>query len=324
MKQAVLTALLVGSLLLLLLLAGCSDDESPTSLTEDTDVAIETVTPADGATGVSPATAITIKFTGPVDTLSIMSNFHLAGGEGMHEWRDSLDHYGGFGMMGMGHTDHMTAWMDSIHFGGEFHWNEALDSCEFRPDSAMFPATDYLCLLNEGGMRGHRGGMMGGRDHHDSGYHMFGFSTAPGAAGVPGLESVWPADGANNVSRNPIITLSFDMPMDTHSVRSNFHFSGGAEMHEWLDSLDHHQGMGGMGMIDMGHMMDWLADFEDGGQFDWNAAMDSCQFRPDSTLMSDADYLIYLYGDVHAHDGGMMDMHHLEYDGHMIRFRTGP
>ncbi len=179
MKQTTLTIILIGSLLLLLLLAGCGTDNQTTTPTNGTDVVILSVTPADGTTGVSPSTLIAIKFSGPVDTLSIMRNFHFTGGDQMHEWRDSLEHYGGFGMMGMGNMDHMMEWMDSIHYSGDFFWNDAMDSCEFRPDSAMSPSTDYLCLLNEGGMRGHSGGMMGGGNHNDSGYHMFQFTTGP-------------------------------------------------------------------------------------------------------------------------------------------------
>lgn len=326
MKQTTFATLLAGVLTvgLLLVTIGCSDDEQPTTPEESAEIQIQSVAPPDGAQGVSPSAAISIKFSGPVDTMSIMNNFHFVGGDPMHQWRDSLDHFGGFGMMGMGHTNHMMTWMDSIHLGGEFHWNETMDSCEFWPDSLMSSDTDYLCLLNEGGMRGHNGGMMGGEQHEDSGYHMFQFTVGSGMATGPRLLSFTPADQAADVDRNPMITLTFDMPMDTHSVMSNFHLSGGAEMLEWMDSLEHHQGTGGMGMVDMGQMMGWMDEFEQGGVYHWNDNMDSCQFVPDDTLMPMTDYMIFLNGDVHCADGHLMDMHHLDYDGHMTQFRTGP
>jgi len=169
----------------ILYVGGCSNDDNSTTPTADTELNILRVTPADGATGVSEDAPITIKFSGPVDTISIMHSFHFSGGSQMHEWRDSLEHYGGFGMMGMGHMDRMMDWMDSIEIAGEFRWNEVMDSCEFMPDSAMHPNTDYLCLLNEGEMRGYHGGMMGGGYHGDSGYHMYQFATAPRAIGAP-------------------------------------------------------------------------------------------------------------------------------------------
>lgn len=142
-------------------------------------VAIASISPADGATGVSTSTSVAITFTGPVDTMSIMKNFHVAGGQAMYEWRDSLSYHGGFGMMNMGMQDHMMAWMDSIQTPGVYNWNEDLDWCEFVPDSALMADADYLCLLYEGDMRDRHGNMMGGSNHQDDGYHMFLFSTEP-------------------------------------------------------------------------------------------------------------------------------------------------
>ena len=163
-----------------LILVGCSDEDHDGMLDSDDEVvSIASITPSDGTSGVSPSSVIGIAFTGPVDTTSVMSNFHLAGGQPMHQWRDSLQHHGGFGMMHMGMEEHMMAWMDSIHVPGEFHWNERLDSCEFVPDSMLMAGTDYLCLLYEGGMRDRHGHMIGGDNHQDTGYHMYNFSTGP-------------------------------------------------------------------------------------------------------------------------------------------------
>jgi len=160
--------------------AGCSDDDHDMMSNNGTGVvSIAAVYPADGATNVSTATAFALKFTGPVDTMSVMQNFHLAGGQPMHEWRDSVSHHGGFGMMNMNMEQQMMNWMDSIHTPGEFHWNGSLDSCEFVPDSALMPSAEYLCLLYEGGMHDSHGGMMGGQNHNDNGYHMYGFTTGP-------------------------------------------------------------------------------------------------------------------------------------------------
>lgn len=318
--------LVIGLLLLfgvIALVAGCSSDSNPASESQTGTIAIESVTPADGSTGVSLSSPITIRFSGPVDTSSVMTNFHFAGGRPMHAWSDSLGHYGGFGMMGMHDSDQMMEWIDSIHIAGEFHWNDMLDSCEFIPDS-LEPGTDYLCLLYEGGMYGRHGGIIGGMHHGDSGYHMFEFSTGGGGFSAPELLSTMPMNGAMNVGTSTQIMMAFNEPMDTLSVMDGFYFCGGDEMHEWLDSLEHHRGMGGMGMVDMGHMMEWLGDIEMPGDFDWNVDMDTCWFYPDSTLMPNEDYMIYMNGDLEDMHGGMMNMHGLDYGGYMIRFTTGP
>lgn len=318
--KLVLPVVLTGALLLP---GGCSDSTTPTSHSDDEVVTIQNVTPADGAEGVATNNPVTISFSGPVDTISIMRNFHLGGGEPMHQWRDSLNHLGGFGMMGINERERMMDWIDSIQLPGEFHWSERGDSCEFVPDSLFAHGTDYLCLLYEGGMRGRHGGIMGGPQHGDSGYHTFQFTTQGGNSPAPQLLGTTPGNGASSFDRDDPVELRFSEAMDTLSVREGFYFCGGEEMFEWMDSLDHHRGMGGMGMVDMGHMMQWLSEIDLPGEFGWNEGRDTCWFYPDSTMTPQQDYLIYLSGDIHDHHGAKMNMHHYQYDGPMIHFRTG-
>jgi hypothetical protein len=138
---------------------------------------------------------------------------------------------------------------------------------------------------------------------------------------LPQIVSVYPPDGATGVATTTAVNITFDMPMDTLSVMAGFHFTGGDDMHEWMDSLEHHSNMGTM---NMNHMMDWMDSIEYHGQFYWNENMDSCRFVPDSTLMPNTDYMLFLYGNIKSHNGMMMDRHHLDYDGYMYHFRTGP
>ena len=149
-------------------------------------------------------------------------------------------------------------------------------------------------------------------------------TTGPDSGAAPRIVTTYPADGATNVSRSTAVSLTFNTPMDTSSVRLGFHLAGGNQMHLWLDSLDHHYGMGGMGMMNMDHMMDWMDSIEYGGQFHWNAAFDSCQFIPDSTFMPDTDYLMFMYGNVQGRNGMMMDMDQAFADSLMFHFHTGP
>jgi hypothetical protein len=95
-------------------------------------------------------------------------------------------------------------------------------------------------------------------------------------------------------------------------------------MWEWMDSFQHHgPGRGGR-MENMEHMMDWMGDIEIPGDFEWNHEMTECVFRPDAGFSPSTDYMVYLRGDIRSHGGDLMDMHHLQYDGFMIHFRTGP
>lgn len=140
----------------------------------------------------------------------------------------------------------------------------------------------------------------------------------------PTLSVVSPADGATNVARTATISMRFSTPMDTNSVMGAFHLSGGPEMALWMDSVGHHQGMGGMGMMNMDHMMQWMDSVEYSGQWHWNTAKDSCWFVSDSMLFPDADHMIYMYGTVRSHDGIMMDMDTMQFGGPMYHFRTAP
>lgn len=139
----------------------------------------------------------------------------------------------------------------------------------------------------------------------------------------PALLSVSPGDNAAGVNRDATIRIHFNMPMDTASVRRNFHLTGGEEMEAWMDSLTHHRGMGGMDMINMGHMMDWIDSIQYSGQFHWDATMETCEFTPDSAMMPDADHMIYLYDGVKAFNTEMMEMNSQPFGGMVFHFRTG-
>ncbi|MDF1545858.1 MAG: Ig-like domain-containing protein [bacterium] len=294
------------------------------STNNTTEATILSVHPVDGTSGVLTSTSVAVKFSRTMETMSVMSNFHLSGGTEMHEWRDSLAHSGGWGMMNMNQQNHMMNWMDSIHTAGVFHWNSNRDSCRFVPNTPLDSNTDYLCVLDGSGMRDHQGGMMGGMSQNDDGHHMFGFSTGNGPSGAPKLVSAIPSDGSTGVPPNSAIMFAFDMPMDTPTVMTNLHVIGGDDMHMWMDSLDHHLGMGGMGMMGMGEMMNWMDSIQYDGLFEWSGGMDTCIFTLDSTMMPNSDYMMFLYGDVHANNGEMMNMSQQQYDGHMIHFTTGP
>ncbi len=155
-------------------------------------------------------------------------------------------------------------------------------------------------------------------------------TTAPVTSGTPQLVAVYPSDGATNVPTGTGISLVFNGPMDTASVRTAFHFSGGAAMYEWMDSLSHHVQTGGMGGMmgghyqDMDHMMTWMDSIEEHGSFEWNDALDSCIYWPDSALESGTNYMSLMYGNIEGMGGGMRMMQDEPVDSTMFTFTTAP
>lgn len=146
---------------------------------------------------------------------------------------------------------------------------------------------------------------------------------------APKVVATYPADGATGVAVDAPISLVFNGPMDTSSVRMGFHFAGGQVMMAWLDSLGQFGGMGhmgghmgGMDPDDIQHMMNWMDSIQVTGTFEWGHSLDSCRFVPDSSLTHGTSYLMFLYGDIMGHDHMMMHMSNLDIDSLMYQFST--
>ena len=143
----------------------------------------------------------------------------------------------------------------------------------------------------------------------------------------PTILGVDPVNGASGVDRNSSYIIRFSDSMDTASVTSNCYLSGGSDMRQWMDSVSHMNGMGGMngmGDPDHDHMMDWMDSISYSGHFEWNNNLDSCVFYPDSMLGPNTEHMLYITGDVRSHDDYRMQMDSLQYDGHTYYFSTGP
>lgn len=160
-------AILLVAGLLTLYVASCNSGDNPATGDSSTSAPKVVATyPADGSSGVPVNTPISLVFSQPMDTASVRTGFHFAGGQPMMIWMDSLGHYAGMGHMGggMGGMDHddiqrMLDWMDSIQVPGAFEWGFDLDSCRFIPDSTLAGGTSYLMFLY-GNVMGEAGGMM--------------------------------------------------------------------------------------------------------------------------------------------------------------------
>jgi len=172
------TFLMAGSLLAgALVNPGCDTTHHGVDSILNESPQIQRVTPSDGATGVDVAETVCLKFSLPMDTLSVMSAMHLSFGSSMHEWMDTLSHRETMGGMGMADMDSMMSWMDSIHSAGSLHWNAAMDSCEFIPAAPLAPGAEHMLLLF-GPVRSRSGGMMD-MSHMSNRTYMTHFTTAP-------------------------------------------------------------------------------------------------------------------------------------------------
>jgi hypothetical protein len=318
------------AILILITGPGCGDHDS-VSPGSNTTTAVARVYPADGSTDLSTSAKVSIAFTGPVDTMSVMGNLHLMGGTNMLAWRDSLEQCGDWGMMGTGQRNQLMDWMDSICAIGIFEWDSNRDSCTLIPSGGLDPGTDYLCVINESGMRDNQGDMISWMGQSSGDLHMFGFSTGPGATGAPKLLSVVPSDGTPNVDISSQLTVVFDMPMDTATVTNSLCLIGGDSVQMWLDSLDNQMGICSMcgqicgtGMRGVDSMMIWMDSIQFGGRFSWNNGLDTCVFVPDSELTPNTDYVVFFGGDVLCQNGVRMELEQLQYGGYIGRFTTCP
>ena len=182
MKTIVFVCLALGALLLMPVIIGCgrsgNDQVTNSDIKEGQPLTIR-ITPANGATGVATSAAIGIKFSAPMDTLSVMSRLFFTGGSSMQMWMDSMNHSGSGG-----HESHhadpnrMLTLMDSLQLRGYFAWNETMDSCSFVPDNLMMPGTTHMMIMDPGMMSGN--GMTMEMDANGSNESMaFHFTTAP-------------------------------------------------------------------------------------------------------------------------------------------------
>ncbi len=182
MKTTEFVSLTLGALLLVSLIIGCgkSDNDQVTNSGSDSGqpLAIR-VTPANGATGVATNAAVGIKFSAPMDTLSVMSRLFFTGGSSMQMWMETMNHSGSGGHESH-HSDpnRMLTLMDSLQLRGHIAWNEFMDSCSFIPDSLMMPGTAHMMIMDPGMMSGN--GMKMEMDMDGTGEAMeFHFTTAP-------------------------------------------------------------------------------------------------------------------------------------------------
>jgi len=154
-----------------------------------------------------------------------------------------------------------------------------------------------------------------------------GDSEPPSQSGSPGDEplivAIDPPDGSADVPTGASVGVRFDMPMDTASVASCFFLSGGEPMHAWMDSLGHHRGRMGRGMMNMGHMMAWMDTLCLPGVLHWNERQDSCYYSPRHSLPPLTDHMIYMRGTIRSRQGTRMDMSGYPNGGPMSHFRTG-
>lgn len=168
----------------------------------------------------------------------------------------------------------------------------------------------------------HGHGSMAQSDQH--GAYDNGGKAPSGGDVAPALVAVHPSDGATDHPAAGSIGFRFSTPMNTQSVSANLRLVGGEDMHAWMDSLEQHGDMGGMGgMMFLSFMHDWMDSICVPGELEWCDEMDSCEFIPDSTMDHDCEYMIMMEpGSMMSHDGMTMDSAGCHGDFLMYHFTT--
>jgi len=124
----------------------------------------------------------------------------------------------------------------------------------------------------------------------------------------PAILRASPVNGATGVATTASVDIKFKTPMDTVSVMTSFHFTGGSNMQSWMDSVNHLGGLGHMDQMDMNRMMQLMDSVQIRGTFQWNQNLDSCRFIPDSAMMGATEHMIFMYGQMMSSSEMMMDM----------------
>ncbi|HET9253371.1 MAG TPA: Ig-like domain-containing protein [Candidatus Eisenbacteria bacterium] len=151
------------------LAAGCS--EEPTSPAASQSPTLVSVSPRDGAGGVSLDAPVTLGFSAPVDRDLVQNELYL-----ISEWAISDSVCPDSATMWHGDMEHcmddaqVMRHLDRHHAThGGFSWNPSGTVCTFRPAEGMIQATRYMIHIGPEVARmgsGSTTGMMDGNGHH--------------------------------------------------------------------------------------------------------------------------------------------------------------
>lgn len=140
----------------------------------------------------------------------------------------------------------------------------------------------------------------------------------------PTILSTSPPNGASGIDRYSGVMINFGGPMDTASVTANCYLCGGSEMQRLMDTMLCMGAPGGMRNADRDRVMSWMDSIKCSGYFVWSSNLNSCTFHPDSILMPNSEYLLFLTGHLQDYQGREMGMDGLPLGGHTFYFQTGP
>ncbi len=121
--------------------------------------------------------------------------------------------------------------------------------------------------------------------------------------------TISPADNSNNIGVNDVVTLQFAAPVDAKTIESNFVLISQKDIADSLCPISKNMGHSDMikDMMDttmMNHLKNthWTK-----GTFKWNPDKTRCEFKADSSLKADTEYMMYIDSDMMNHMENMMN-----------------
>lgn len=127
--------------------------------------------------------------------------------------------------------------------------------------------------------------------------------------------TIYPADKSQNIGIDESIIIQFAVPVDSKTIESNFVLISQKDISDSICPISKSMGHSDMNkaMMDTS-MMNHLKEIHcTKGTFNWNDDKTRCEFKPDSSLEPDMDYMLYINSDMMNYmknmmsDNGMMN-----------------
>jgi len=154
--------------------------------------------------------------------------------------------------------------------------------------------------------------------------------------------SISPTNNSQNFGINDAVTLQFAAPVDTKTIESNFVLISQKDIADSTCPISKNMGHSDINkdMMDTTMMNHLKITHHTGGNFKWNSDRTKCEFKSDSSLKPDTDYIMYMGTEMMDHmkfimsknrmmNGGGMGMMDCEYGNKGLdktyittRFRT--
>ncbi|MBX3043148.1 MAG: Ig-like domain-containing protein [Candidatus Kapabacteria bacterium] len=121
--------------------------------------------------------------------------------------------------------------------------------------------------------------------------------------------TISPADNTQNIGINDAVTIQFAAPVDTKTIEANFVLISQKDIADSLCPVSKNMGHSDMmkDMMDTTMMNHLKMTHHTKGTFKWNSNKTMCEFKSDSALSHNTDYMMYIHSDMMNHMKNMMN-----------------